>query len=115
MRAAAILIAMLLAAVCAYAGPPQDAAPEPAPRVPEQWAYNIGDTAAHVRIAAVDRASGGDDKAIVLVVIDPGYHINANPASLDYLIPTTLDVTNQTPLRVIYPESARFRPKFADD
>jgi hypothetical protein len=73
-----------------------------------------GGTADHVRIAAVDHAND-QDKIIVTVIIDPGYHINANPASLDYLIPTTLNVTNQTPLRVIYPEPVRFKPKFADD
>lgn len=53
---------------------------------------------------------GGHDKAIVVIVIDPGYHINANPASLDYLIPT-----NQTSLRVLYPDPVHFKPKFAND
>src|SRR5206468_13045363 len=43
-----------------------------------------------------------------------GFHINANPASFDYLIPTTLNVTDQTPLRVIYPQPVSFRPKFDD-
>jgi len=80
-----------------------------------QGAFLSGNTADHVRITAVDRTSGGANRAIIVVVIDAGYHINANPASLDYLIPTTLKVPNITPLRVIYPAPILFKPKFADE
>ena len=48
------------------------------------------------------------------VIIDPGFHVNANPASVNYLIPTTLNVTNETPLRVIYPPSVSIKPKVAE-
>lgn len=107
--------ALLLSVILACAAAPGEAAPISTGGTPDTRTYNIGDSADHVRIAAVDRASGGNGKVIVVVVIDPGYHINANPASLDYLIPTTLNVTNQTALRVIYPEPVRFKPKFADE
>jgi hypothetical protein len=93
--------AMLIAALSAAA-------------VPEQ-AYRFPDTADHVRIAAVDRVSGGEDEAIVVVVIERGYHINANPASMEYLVPTALNVTSEKPLRVIYPDPIRFKPKFTKD
>jgi len=82
---------------------------------PSVEAYRFQDTADHVRIAAVDRVTGGDDRAIVVVVIERGYHINANPASMEYLIPTTLNVTSERPVRVIYPEPVRFKPKFTED
>ena len=75
------------------------------------WRYRLDGTADHVRITGIDV---GDHKAVVTVVVDPGYHINANPASLDYLIPTSLNVTNRRPLRVVYPAATRFKPKFAD-
>jgi hypothetical protein len=74
-----------------------------------------GDTAAHVRIVSVQRDDREPDRVVVTVEIDRGFHINANPASDDYLIPTTLNVTNQTPTRVIYPSPRRFKPKFVED
>ena len=49
------------------------------------------------------------------VTIDPGFHINANPASFDYLIPTTLNVSNQAPLRVTYPAPVSFKSKFSNE
>jgi uncharacterized protein len=76
--------------------------------------HHFIDSADHVRIAAVDHVAGDDDELVVKVEIDPGFHVNANPASLPYLIPTTLNVTSQTPLRVDYPASISFKPKFAD-
>ena len=78
-----------------------------------QWRYHLDGTADHVRITGAD-IDADDNETVVTVVIDPGYHINANPASLEYLIPTTLNVTNKKPLRVIYPRGIRFKPKFAD-
>ena len=77
--------------------------------------YRPGDSADHVRVKTVTRDSGIEDSVIVTLEIDAGFHINSNPASFDYLIPTMLNVTNQTPLRVVYPRSVRFKPKFADD
>ena len=77
--------------------------------------YRPGDTADHVRVKSVNRGSGDGDSAVITVEIDAGYHINANPATFDYLIPTALHITNQTPLRVTYPHSVRFKPKFASD
>ena len=88
---------------------------QPAASKPESPIRHFEDTADHVRIVAVDRENGSGDRAVVVVMIDPGYHINANPASMPYLIPTTLNVTMPTPLRVVYPEAVRFKPKFLDD
>ena len=74
-----------------------------------------GDTGAHVHIVGVQRDDREPDRVVVTVEIDRGFHINANPASYDYLIPTTLNITNQTPTRVIYPSPRRFKPKFVED
>jgi uncharacterized protein len=73
-----------------------------------------GDSADHVRIASLQR-DGDKDQVTVTVTIDPGFHINANPASFDYLISTKLDITNQPPLRVAYPPPVSFKPKFSDE
>jgi hypothetical protein len=94
--------AILSVAARAYAGAP-DASTQ----------HFIG-SADHVRIASVDPIGDYGAEVIVTVVIDPEFHINANPASLDYLIPTTLNVTNETPLRVTYPPPVSFKPKFAE-
>jgi hypothetical protein len=114
MRSAIIAGTVLLTAAGAGAAL-GDAAAQPAASKPESPIRRFEDTADHVRIVAVDRENGSDDRAVVVVMIDPGYHINANPASMPYLIPTTLNVTTPTALRVLYPEAVRFKPKFLDD
>jgi uncharacterized protein len=52
------------------------------------------------------------------LVVDAGWHINANPASHDFLIPTTLQVTSDLPAKVRateYPPATVFRPAFVED
>ena len=49
----------------------------------------------------------------VTVVIDDGYHINANPASDANLIPTTLTVASLSKLKVDYPSAQTFKAPFA--
>jgi len=52
------------------------------------------------------------------LVVAPGWHINANPATYDYLIPTTLQVTSDLPVDVTsvsYPPARVFQPAFAED
>ncbi len=52
-------------------------------------------------------------RVIATIEIAPGYHVNANPASLDYLVPTRLNLEGAgAPL---YPEATLFRPSFAKD
>jgi uncharacterized protein len=105
---------MLTVAIGAQAATPFDGTQGPTAELADDKSYHFADTADHVRIATVDYVSGGEDRVVVMVVIDPGFHINSNPASFDYLIPTTLTTTNQTPMRVVYPEAVSFKPKFAD-
>jgi hypothetical protein len=77
--------------------------------------YHFEDTATHVRIIGAARTSGDDDEFAITLRIDPGFHINANPASSDYLIPTALTITELPPSRIAYPEPVRFKPKFTDE
>ncbi|HEX4571098.1 MAG TPA: protein-disulfide reductase DsbD domain-containing protein [Dongiaceae bacterium] len=95
------IAALLSAAAYAHAG------------TPDSGSSHFVNSADHVHIAAIAHVGSDGRKFVVTVVIDPEFHINANPASLDYLIPTMLNVTNETPLRVIYPHPVSFTPKFA--
>lgn len=81
---------------------------------PDTGTRHFINSADHVRITGIDYVGDHGDQVIVTVVVDPEFHINANPASENYLIPTTLEITHETPLRVIYPRPLRFKPRFAD-
>ena len=72
-------------------------------------------TAEHVHAHGEIRQRGDHDELRVTVVIDPGYHVNANPATFDYLIPTTLSVEGVPELRIEYPAATFFKPRFAPD
>lgn len=111
---AVVLGAMLLTATDGRAAS-IDGGPAGSPTASSTGNARFADTADHVHIKAVDRVVGDTDRVVVAVEIDAGFHINANPASFDYLVPTTLNLTGQAPLRVIYPPAVRFKPKFADD
>jgi hypothetical protein len=114
LHGALILGAMLAAAIGAQAATSSSGTQGPRAELADDKTHHFAGTADHVRIATVDYVSGGEDRVIVVVVIDTGFHINSNPASFDYLIPTTLTMTNQTPVRVVYPEAVSFKPRFAD-
>jgi hypothetical protein len=53
-------------------------------------------------------------RLLVRFTIDEGWHINANPASLTYLVPTTVDVPGAG-ATAAYPEGKSFRPAFSDE
>ena len=64
----------------------------------------------HVHVTA--RRAG--DTLLITLRIDPGYHVNANPASDDYLIATSVAFAGAVPDRIVYPPAMRFKPAFAD-
>jgi len=64
----------------------------------------------HVHVTA--RRAG--DALLITLHIDPGYHINANPASDDYLIATSVAFAGPVPERIVYPSGIPFKPAFAD-
>ncbi|MBI3530527.1 MAG: thioredoxin domain-containing protein [Betaproteobacteria bacterium] len=72
-------------------------------------------TAEHVHAVGKIRSTGNHDEIRVTVVIDEGYHVNANPATFDYLIPTSLSVDGVPDLRVEYPAATLIKPQFAPD
>ncbi len=71
-------------------------------------------TADHVQVFAEAREGREGDEIVVTLKIDAGYHANANPASFDYLIPTTVKFEGISAVRVTYPDPVSFKPSFAD-
>lgn len=74
--------------------------------------------AVKVEVAPVRLARGGSTDGVVRVVVAPGFHVNANPATHSYLIPTALSVRsgNEAGVTVsapVYPEGVTH--KFAFD
>jgi DsbC/DsbD-like thiol-disulfide interchange protein len=49
---------------------------------------------------------------VTLRIVD-GYHVNANPATYDYLIATSVGFDGLTPTQVHYPVAILFKPAFA--
>jgi hypothetical protein len=68
----------------------------------------------HVRIGA--RRAADDGSLVVSVTIDPGWHINANPASMPFLVPTTVEIEgSEQALAIEYPEGTPFAPSFSPE
>jgi hypothetical protein len=75
----------------------------------------LSGTANHVHVVSVRRPSRGSDMLLITLRIDPGYHVNANPASSENLIPTSIAFAGLVPERIAYPPPIRFKPRFTDD
>ena len=88
---------------------------EAATRAADDQAFRAPETSDHVRASAVVRAGEKDDEIVVTLQIDDGYHVNANPASFDYLIPTSVAFAGLTSPGTKYPKPSRFKSAFAPD
>ncbi len=75
----------------------------------------VPSSADHVRAKALLRSAADHEEITVTVLVDKGYHINANPASFDYLIPTTVAFDGFSNVRVNYPSPKRIKPQFAPE
>ena len=73
------------------------------------------DSAAHVKAAAQGASYADHDEIFVTLTIDPGYHLNANPASVDYLMPTVVTVLSVPDAKITYPAGQIFKPKFSPE
>lgn len=83
--------------------------------VSQPAAGQANDTAEHVHIVGAHRIGPGRNLLLVTLGVDPGYHINANPASSDYLIPTSMTFDGPAPEHVSYPPASRLKAGFADE
>jgi hypothetical protein len=73
------------------------------------------DSAAHVKASAVGASLADHDEIVVTLTIEPTYHVNANPASADYLIPTVVAFSGATGAKIAYPQGEIFKPKFSPE
>ena len=70
------------------------------------------------RAADVSIPAGGNADATVTLSISPGYHVNANPATFSYLIPTAVDPGKAEGIiagKPIYPVAQKEKFQFADE
>ncbi len=72
--------------------------------------FHIATSAEAVSVLAERAPVDGRPGLVLRLRIAPGYHINADPASLPYLIPTQVRLENLTPVRVHYPEGRWIHP-----
>lgn len=82
------------------------------PQADAREAPSFGRTQDHVHVTA--RQLGHADTILITLSIDPGYHVNANPASEDYLIPTSVAFAGAKPEHIDYPPSIPFKPAFSE-
>jgi hypothetical protein len=71
-----------------------------------------------VRAADVSITAGGNADATVTLSISPGYHINANPATFSYLIPTAINPGQTEGIiaaKPVYPAAQKKKFQFADE
>jgi hypothetical protein len=73
------------------------------------------DSAAHVKATAHGASLAGHDEIVVTLIVDPGYHLNANPASSDYLMPTAVTIPDAPAAKIAYPKGQIFKPKFSPE
>jgi hypothetical protein len=73
------------------------------------------DSARHVNVAARLRPVAGAVLLELTLRVGAGWHVNANPASFDYLVPTRLLIEGAVPRRIAYPPGKSFRARFAPE
>jgi uncharacterized protein YyaL (SSP411 family) len=77
--------------------------------------FSLPSTADHVHVTASRSTRGSHDEIITKLKIDDGWHVNANPASFDYLIPTSVAFDGLSATDVVYPMAVLIKPQFAPD
>jgi hypothetical protein len=91
-----------------------------APRSSSPTPAGVSSSASVVKVRAADvsiPASGNAD-AIVTLSISPGYHVNANPATFSYLIPTAVNPGKADGIiagKAVYPAAQKKKFQFADE
>ena len=86
---------------------------------PSDFGANSGnsrfaDTRDFVHVLDVQHAITDQDEVVITLRVDPGFHVNANPASFEYLLATRVEFADIEPLKIIYPIPVQFKSKFAD-
>ncbi len=72
-------------------------------------------SAGHIHASAHWDTSSKGDELVIIMKIDDGYHVNANPASAPYLVPTELIIKDHGEVRVEYPPAKTLKAGFAPE
>src|SRR5437660_4414429 len=80
---------------------------------------SVSSSASVVKIRAepVTIPAGGETNATVTLSISSGFHVNANPATFSYLIPTEVTAENSEVINVdkaVYPAAQKKKFQFSD-
>jgi hypothetical protein len=68
----------------------------------------------HVHARLNEVGKGDAASLVVQLSIDAGWHVNANPASFEFLIPTRVELpVGWGPAEIRYPPGQVFQPEFA--
>ena len=71
----------------------------------------------HVRAAPLEARPGESARVQLTITIEPGWHVNANPPALDYMIPTQVTIAGAPGLtmgRPVYPPAKRVKLSFEE-
>ncbi len=106
----AAILAMAQGAALLREPDPQQAAATTG--APAGATFAMPDTALHVHADATVRERNGARELAVTLRLDPGYHVNANPASSADLVATTLHVAGLAAASIRYPDAVTLHPAF---
>ena len=118
-----VLISCALALTLVACGKSDNAASQeaaaPSPSPTQSSTPEIISSASVVRVdaSAAEAEAGGSASASVKLTINSGYHVNANPPSMSYLIPTELSVEPSegiTAGKPVYPSSITRKFAFSE-
>ena len=85
---------------------------------PAQAGISSSANVVKVRAADISIPAGGNADATVTLTISPGYHVNANPATFAYLIPTAINPGKAEGIiagKPIYPAAQKKKFQFAEE
>jgi hypothetical protein len=105
----------LFTAACA--GQPANETKPPAEKSGQPANVRTSGDVVKISAAEIDLPSGGSAELAIPISIQPGYHVNANPATFDYLIPTEITVHKSDDLtfgKPVYPASEKRKFQFAE-
>ena len=110
-----------VAVLASSSGPETAGAVRPRPESPAERSqadsatvFHIPTSEDHVHTRLVRSGTGNPAGFMVRMSIDEGWHVNANPASLPFLIATAVEVVGGSGSAIVrYPGGQSFRPEFA--
>jgi hypothetical protein len=112
-----LIVFGVIATFTACAGPAANETRPAAGQSDQAAAVRTSGDVVKVTAAGIEIAGGSSADLSIPISIQPGYHVNANPATFDYLIATEVTVDKSEGLvfgKPVYPASEKKKFQFAD-